>query len=154
MYPSAVLRVYDFISSSEHKKIYLKYVGKQRVSIPILLHGQKLQLKVRVRQNCSVTKILHRIFFNVWQKKENQFWNNMRVSKWWQHFHFWVDCAFAVLYGCLHFKNVTYFFQNFSHKSKNCTHKMLNASHLLQNEALHSKYNKHISKANICRHLW
>ncbi len=32
----------------------------------------------------------------------------------------------------------------------NCTHKMQNASHLLQNEVLHSKYHKHISKANIC----
>ncbi len=29
-------------------------------------------------------------------------------------------------------------------KSKNCTHKMQNASHILQNEALHSKYRKHI----------
>ncbi len=28
-----------------------------------------------------------------------------------------------------------------------------NASHLLQNEALHSKYHKHISKANIYKHL-
>ncbi len=53
------------------KKDILKYVGNQRVSIPILLYGQKLQLKVKVRQNCSVTKILHSIFFNAWQKKEN-----------------------------------------------------------------------------------
>ncbi len=30
---------------------------------------------------------------------------------------------------------------------------MQNASHLLQNEALHSKYDKHISKENICKHL-
>ncbi len=52
-----------------------------------------------------------------------------------------------------HFQNFASFFQNFTHKSKNCTHKMQNASHLLQNEALHSKYHKHISKANICKHL-
>jgi len=25
--------------------------------------------------------------------------------------------------------------------------------HKMQNEALHSKYHKHISKANICKHL-
>ncbi len=30
---------------------------------------------------------------------------------------------------------------------------MLNASHLLQNEALHYKYHKHISKSNIFKHL-
>ncbi len=30
---------------------------------------------------------------------------------------------------------------------------MQNASHLLQNEALHSKYHKHISRANIYKHL-
>ncbi len=42
-----------------------------------------------------------------------------------------------------------FFFFYFTLKSKNCTHKMLNASHLLQNEALHSKYDKHILKANI-----
>ncbi len=52
-----------------------------------------------------------------------------------------------------HFQNFASFFQNFTHKSKNCTHKMQNASHLLQNESLHSKYHKHISKANICKHL-
>ncbi len=40
--------------------------------------------------------------------------------------------------------------QNFTQKSKICTHKMQNASHLLQNEALHSKYHKHVSNANIC----
>ncbi len=28
-----------------------------------------------------------------------------------------------------------------------------NASHLLKNEALHSKYHKHTSKAKICKHL-
>jgi len=38
-------------------------------------------------------------------------------------------------------------FQNFTHKSKNHTQ---NASHLLQNEALHSRYHNHVSKANIC----
>ncbi len=42
------------------------------------------------------------------------------------------------------FKTLT-FFLNFTHKSKNCTHKMLNS--------LHSKYHKHVSKANICKHF-
>ncbi len=47
------------------------------------------------------------------------------------------------------FKTFPLFFFFFTLKSKNCTHKMQNASHLLQNEALHSKYDEHILKANI-----
>ncbi len=76
----------------------------------------------------------------------------------------WVNDDSIFIFGCtmpLQYFTVAYilktlamFFQNFTHKSKNCTHKMLNDSHLLQKEAMHSKYNKHISKANICRHLW
>ncbi len=51
------------------------------------------------------------------------------------------------------FKTLPLYFPSFTHKSKSCTHEMQNTSHLLQNEALHSKYHKHISKANICKHL-
>ncbi len=59
-------------------------------------------------------------------------------------------------FNCLHTfsKLWLFFFQTFTHKSKNRTHKMLIASHHLQNEVLHSKYYKHILKANICKHLW
>ncbi len=61
---------------------------------------------------------------------------------------------YRFFFSCLHtFSKLCLFFLNFTHKSKNYTHKMQNASHLLQNEALHSKYHKHISKANICKHL-
>ncbi len=57
---------------------------------------------------------------------------------------------FQFFFNCPHtFSNLCLFIQNFAHKSKNCTQKMQNASHLLQNKALHSKYHKHISKANI-----
>ncbi len=54
--------------------------------------------------------------------------------------------------GYVHFQNFASFFQNFTHKSKSCAQ---NAKYLtsLVNEALHSKYHKHISKANICKHL-
>ncbi len=45
-------------------------------------------------------------------------------------------------FNCLHVQNFASFFQN---KSKNHT-KCL--TYLLQNEALHSKYHKRISKAN------
>ncbi len=59
----------------------------------------------------------------------------------------WFRCVHS--FYCLHtFSKLCLFFQ-----SKNCTDKMQNASHLLQNEALDSKYHKHILKANICRHL-
>ncbi len=67
------------------------------------------------------------------------------TSYWWFKFH--IYNFFQV------FKHILIFFQNFTHKSKNCTLKMQNSSHLLQNEALCSKCNKHISKANICKHL-
>jgi len=53
----------------------------------------------------------------------------------------------------IHFQNFASFFQNFTHKYKNCTKKIKNGSHFLQNYALHSKYHKHVSKANICKHL-
>ncbi len=39
------------------------------------------------------------------------------------------------------------------HSNPRSAHKMQNTSHLLQNEALHSKYHKHISKANICHNI-
>ncbi len=51
------------------------------------------------------------------------------------------------------FKTLPLFFSKLYTQIKNCTHKMQNASHLLQNEALHSKYHKYISKANICKRL-
>ncbi len=60
-----------------------------------------------------------------------------------------VACFYLQFFQLLHtFSKMCLFFQNFTHKSKNCTHKMQKASHLLQNVALHSKYPKHISKAN------
>jgi len=39
-----------------------------------------------VPQNCSVTHI----------PKFIQVWNNLRVSKWWQNFHFWVNYPFKL----------------------------------------------------------
>ena len=59
--------------------------------------------------------------------------------------------ATTVFFKCLHktcWKHNV--FQNLTQKSKNCTHKMQNALLLLQNEALQSKFQKHVSKANIC----
>ncbi len=58
----------------------------------------------------------------------------------------------TVFFNCLHFQNFASFFKTL-HTNPRIAHKMQNASHLLQNEALHSKYHKHISKENICKHL-
>ncbi len=45
------------------------------------------------------------------------------------------------------FQLLSHIFKTF-HTNPRIAHKMQNASHLLQNEALHLKYHKHISKAN------
>ncbi len=45
--------------------------------------------------NCLVTHILQNIIFWVQQKKKCiEVWNKLRVSKWWQNFHFWVNYSF------------------------------------------------------------
>ncbi len=61
--------------------------------------------------------------------------------------------------NCLHFKNFAYiyiyiFFFCCTHKSMNCMQKIQNASHILQNEALHLKYHKHISKAKTFTNIY
>ncbi len=88
-----------------------------------------------------------------------------------------IYCKFATIYLNKFVNSITYFFSvltlwecyfwMFSEHSQtsinntvfstaytfqNVTHKMQNTS--MQNEALHSKYHKHISKANICKHLF
>ncbi len=48
-------------------------------------------MEVIENQNSLLTNIIQNIFFCVPQKKLLQIWTDMRVSKWWQNFHFWVD---------------------------------------------------------------
>ncbi len=63
--------------------------------------------------------------------------------------------TFTVLFQLLThiFKTLPLFFKTLHTNPRIAHTKCKNASHLLQNEALHSKYHKHISKANICKHL-
>ncbi len=72
----------------------------------------------------------------------------------------WVNDDRTFIFGCTvplmpfqfvsaaytHFPNFAFFFKR--HTQIQELHKMQKASHLLQNEALRSKYHKHISKAN------
>jgi len=45
----------------------------------------------------KVPIVLHNIFLCVHQKKEIiQVCNNLKVSKWWQNFHFWVEYPFKI----------------------------------------------------------
>ncbi len=68
--------------------------------------------------------------------------------------HSWRNHSFFIyFFNRLHFQNIASLKKKKKEQSKNCRHKMQNASHLLQNEALHSKYHKHISKTIICKHL-
>ncbi len=61
-------------------------------------------------------------------------------------------CQYSIfLTAYTHFQNFTSFFSNLYTQIQELHTQ--NASQLLQNEALHSKYPKHISKANICKHI-
>ncbi len=52
-----------------------------------------------------------------------------------------------------HIFKILPFFSKLDTLIKKIAHKIQNTLHLLQNEALDSKYHKHISKAHICKHL-
>ncbi len=51
------------------------------------------------------------------------------------------------------FKTLSFFLLLYTQIQELHTHTMQKASNILQNEAQHSKYHKHISKANISKHL-
>ncbi len=58
----------------------------------------KNTMEVNGNRKCLVTNILQNIFYYVLQKKKKtviQGWGwDLRVSKWWQNWHFWVDYPF------------------------------------------------------------
>ncbi len=59
--------------------------------------GKKILWKSMVPQNCSFPtffKISSFVFSRT--KTFIQVWNYLRVSKWWQNFHFWVNYPFKV----------------------------------------------------------
>ncbi len=81
-----------FLSSVEHKRrcffFFLMLVIKQLI-VAMVFHST-MATKSITSVNCSGNKIS--LAFNI---KKKQFWNNMRMSKWWQNLHFWVNFPFT-----------------------------------------------------------
>ncbi len=82
-----LIKLLSFFLQMNTKEDILKNVGNQTVSVPIDFHS--------IFPYCSVNNILQNIFC-VQQKKLIQVWNNLKVSKWWQNFHFWMNFPFKL----------------------------------------------------------
>jgi len=77
---------YKFLYSVEHKRRYFeKLVTRKKYSMEVNGYPQL---------SCLVTKILQNNIFFCVQQKLVQVWNNIRVNKWWQNFHFLVNHPF------------------------------------------------------------
>ncbi len=97
--PQVVPNLYECRCSAEHKGRYSEECGKQSSSGAPLTSIVFFFLlwKSMMPQNSLVTNFLQNIFLCVQQtKKFIQVWNYLRVSKWWQHFHFWVNYPFKI----------------------------------------------------------
>ncbi len=95
--PQVVPNLYECLCSAEHKGRYSEECGKQSSSGAPLTSIVYFFLlwKSMVPQNSLVTNFLQNIFLVFGRtKKCIQVWNYLRVSKWWQNFHFWVNYPF------------------------------------------------------------
>ncbi len=98
-HPQVVPNLYECLCSAEHKGRYSEECGKQSSS------GAPLTLIVFFSyygsQWCPKTAWLQ-TFFKISSfvfgrtKTFIQAWNYLRVSKWWQNFHFWVNYPFKL----------------------------------------------------------
>jgi len=88
-----------FLSSAEHKVRYLeeRLVPKSCLAPLISIGEKKILWKSMVPKFQSFFKISSFVFSR--QKKLIQVCNNLRVSEWWQHFHFWVEYPFKLCNG-------------------------------------------------------
>ncbi len=96
-HPEVVPDLYTYLCSAEHKGRYSEECGKRSSS------GAPLTSSVFIpyygSQWCPKTAWLQ-IFFKISSfvfsrtKKFIQVWNDLRVSKWWQKLHFWVNYPF------------------------------------------------------------
>ncbi len=108
--------------------------------------------------NFSFTSCFIRVFlYNVYSMRYSKYETSVFVIL----FHLWqtIHNKFSyerndltVFFNCLHtFSKLCLLFSKLYTQIQELHTQ--NASQLLQNEALHSKYHKHISKASICKHL-
>ncbi len=96
-HPQVVPNLYECLCSAEHKGRYSEECEKQSSSGAPLTSIVFLFLlwKSMVPQNSLVTNFLQISSFVFGRtKKFIQVWNYLRVSKWWQNFHFWVNYPF------------------------------------------------------------
>ncbi len=87
-HPQVDPNLYECVCS-EHKGRYSEEWGKQS-SIFLLL------LKSMVPQNSLITNLLKISSFVFRTNTFIQVWIYLRMSKWWQNYHFWVYCLFKV----------------------------------------------------------
>ncbi len=86
-----VPNLHEFLSYAEHKRWYFEEANS--CWSPLTSNGSHL----------GPTTVLLPAFFKISsfmfniRKKSVQDWNDMRVSKWWQNVHFWVNYPFKVV---------------------------------------------------------
>ncbi len=99
-HPQVVPNLYECLCSAEHKGRYSEEWGKQQFWGTIDFHSIFF-FSYYGSQWCPKTAWLQ-TFFQIssfvfgWTKKFIQVWNYLRVSKWWQNFHFWVNYPFKL----------------------------------------------------------
>ncbi len=95
-HPQVFPNLYDCLCSAGHTWRYSEECGKQsRSGAPLtsIVLIFLLLWKSMVPQNSLVTNFLQNIFLLCSAEKRLfiQVWNYLRVSKWWQNCHFWVN---------------------------------------------------------------
>ncbi len=101
-HPQVVPNLYECLWSAEHKGRYSEECGKQSssgaplTSIVIFFSYYGSQWCPKTAWLQTFFKISSFVFGRT--KKFIQVWNYLRVSKWRQNFHFWVNYPFKVQY--------------------------------------------------------
>ncbi len=99
-HPQVVPNLYECLCSAEHKGRYSEERGKQSSSgAPLTSTVLFPTMEVNGAPKQPGYKLLQNIFLVFGRtKKFIQVWNYLRVSKWWQHFHFWVNYPFKYFF--------------------------------------------------------
>ncbi len=96
-HPQVVPNLYECVCSAEHKGRYSEECGKQSSSGSYYFffsyYGSQWCPKTAWLQ--TFFKISSFVFSRT--KTFIQVWNYLRVSKWWQNFHFWVNYPFNII---------------------------------------------------------
>ncbi len=92
-HPQVVPNLYECLCSAEHKGRYSEECEKQSSSgAPVFFSYYGSQWCPKTAWLQTFFKISSFVFSRT--KTFIQVWNYLRVSKWWQNFHFWVNYPF------------------------------------------------------------